>query len=266
MRNSRVIKLLSALLLFSFTIISCGEDPVSSNEDPPVLPEFENVEPDLSYFTDNPPQNSNSNYSQAYGYGVAIGGITSFAQIYTSSFTTATSEDASFEDGQWVWEYTYSYQGESASVSLIAEESDGFINWEMTWTIDSQEFSLENYTILEGRVATDGSSGNWTFNNLNSETNTEEPFLVTEWSVSGENNFESETDYYQDGSVVTSYTFTQNSNEFTVTYSDVDSESDITVFWDNEAGTGYYQSGSDSANRLCWDDTYQDVTCSSVGY
>ncbi|MGN8224337.1 hypothetical protein [Gracilimonas sp. BCB1] len=94
----------------------------------------------------------------------------------------------------------------------------------------------------------------------------EEPVLISEWSTSGENNLEIETDYYDSGSVVTTYTYTQNDNEFTVFLSDTDEENDLTVFWDDEAMTGYLQIGSDSSNRSCWDSNFEDVACASVGY
>lgn len=267
MRNSRVITLFSVVLLFSFALISCGDDPTSANEDPPVLPTFENIEPDLSYFESNQPQQSNSNYSEAYYYGVGLGSIAFTSQAYVSFFSLADSENADFKNGKWVWEYSYSYEGESVSIKLTAEPDGDFINWEMLWSFDDgQGNSITDYAIVTGRIASDGNSGSWTFNALNPDTNEEEPVLISEWSTSGENNLEIETDYYDSGSVVTTYTYTQNDNEFTVFLSDTDEENDLTVFWDDEAMTGYLQIGSDSSNRSCWDSNFEDVACASVGY
>ena len=267
MRNSKVTKLFSLILLFSFTVISCGDDPASSNSEPPVLPEFENLEPDLSYFESNPPENSNSNYSEAYYYGLSLGSIAFTSQIYLGFFSLAESEQADFNSGEWVWSYDYSYEGESVSIRLTAEENGNFIDWKMYWSYDDgQGNAVTDYLMVEGSIASDGSAGSWTFNTLNPDTNEEEPVLTSEWTSSGEGNLELETDYYDSGSIVTTYTYTQEDNQFTVFYSDTNEENDVTVFWDDKALTGYYQLGSDSSTRSCWDNSYQDVTCSSIGY
>lgn len=267
MHNARVLKLFSVILFFSVTLLSCGDDPVSSNEEPPVLPTFENIEPDLSYFESNPPEESNTNYSDAYYYGLSLGSVAFTSQVYLSFFSLAESEEVDFKNGKWIWEYTYSYEGESVSIKLTAEKNGDFIDWEMLWSFDDgQGTSITDYSVVTGSTASDGTSGSWTFNTLNPDTNQEEPVLVSEWTSSGEGNLEIQTDYYDAGSVVTTYTFTQDGNEFTVFFSDTDEENDITVFWDEEALTGYYQLGSDSSSRACWDSSYQDVTCSSVGY
>ena len=267
MNQSRVIKLFSVVLLFSFTLMSCGDDPVSQKGDPPVLPQFDNIEPDLSYFEANPPQNSNTNYAEAYYFGIGMGSVALSSQTYLSFLSLASNEDAKYKDGQWVWEYSYSYEGETIDIRLVAEETGNSVVWEMLWSYDDgQGNSFSDYKVIEGEVANDGSSGNWTFNTLNPDTNEEEPSLVANWTSSGANNIEVVTEFYDSNTLLATYTFSQNDNEFTVLFEDSQQQDDVLVFWDDEALTGYYQVGSDTSSRKCWDSNYQDVTCADVGY
>lgn len=265
MKNTFNIKIFAIAVMLSLTAASCGDDPVSVNEDPPELPEFENVAADLSYFENNTPQNNDSNYAEAYYLGLGIGSLSMITQSYTGFFGMADSETASFEDGKWIWNYDYSYEDITVSITLIAEESANTINWEMLWSADDgQGNAFDNYRVVEGSIAKDGKSGSWTFNDLNTDTNEEEPVFVTEWSSMGENTFQSQTTYLEDNGTETVWSYEQDGNHYTVQFSDPDETNDITVFWDTETGTGYYQTGTDP--KLCWDSSYQDVSCSSVGY
>jgi len=251
----------------SLVTISCGDDPVSTNEDPPELPEFQNVEADISYFQNNPPQNSNTNYSEAYGYGVSLGSLTFVTQGYLGFFSQANSDEVEFKNGQWIWEYSYSFEGQSVSIKLIAEESGDFVDWQMLWSFDDgQGNSYTDYRLVEGSIAKDGTSGSWTFNSLNPDSGEEEPVFVSTWSTSGDDNLEIQSEFYDGGSLISTFNYSKNDNEFMVSVSEVEAQNDIIVFWDDSAMTGYLQTESDSSTRKCWDSNYEDVTCSSVGY
>lgn len=269
MKQTKLLKLFSGILIMSFITISCSDDPASSNEDPPELPMSQMVEPDVSYFQDNPPQNNDSNYAEAYYYGVGLGSFAFITQSYLGYFSPANSEDADFKDGKWIWEYSYSFDGQSVSVVLTAEDTGNFVDWEMLWSVDDgQGNSFDDYRIIEGSIAKDGSSGSWTFNTLSSDSGDEVPALITEWSSSGENNLETQIDFYgdSDGELVSRYTYSQDENEFMVTLSEESENNDYVVFWDDQAMTGYFQTESDPNTRQCWDSNYQDVVCATVGY
>ncbi|MAL16570.1 MAG: hypothetical protein CL670_09655 [Balneola sp.] len=267
MKQSRIIKLLSGILIISLVTISCSDDPASSNEDPPQLPEFQTAEPDISYFQNNTPQNSNSTYYEAYYYGLGLSSFATLIQGYTGFFAQANSEDVDFKDGKWTWEYSFSAQGQSGSVKLIAEENGNSINWEMLWSFDDgQGNSYTDYRIIEGSIAKDGDSGSWTFNSLDPDSGEEEPVLITEWSSSGDDNLETQSDFYTDGTLESTYTYSQNDNEFMITLSNESEQEDFVVFWDDEAMTGYLQEESDPTSRRCWDSNFEDVLCATVGY
>lgn len=271
MKYTNTIKLSSFILMFALLITACGDDPASSvDEDPPEFPEFENIDADLSYFEQNSQatgQENNTNFTEAYFYATGLSAVTSSGLFYTAFFSSANQGEADFNNGTWRWEYSYSYEGETASIVLTSQEVGDNIVWEMNWSYnDGQGTSFENYTMVEGSIAQDGSSGTWTFNSLDPESNQEEPFMETTWERTGEDNFESTTEYFGDGTGVQTYTYTQNGNIFDVTFSDTDSQNNIYVHWNTALQTGYYQEGTETANRYCWNDSFTDVDCSTVGY
>lgn len=260
-------KILVLLLMTSLTITSCGENPLSNNEDPPELPTFDQIEPELSYFENSSAPSDTSNFFLAKNYAIGMSSISSIGQIYSGFFSSLDKSDASYNDGTWVWNYSYSYQGESVDITLKAEDDGARVFWEMLWSYEGDEQSFTDYKVLEGQVAKDGSSGRWTFNSLDPDTQEEEPVLVTNWTREGEEDVEIATDFYNsDGSQTDTYTYYREANEFHVVYEGSNQENNITVFWDIESETGYYELGSDSSERYCWDSNLENVSCSDVGY
>ncbi|MDZ7807025.1 MAG: hypothetical protein U5K71_07905 [Gracilimonas sp.] len=259
------IRLFSIILLMSlFVWTSCGgDDPVSGvDQDPPSLPQFEQIEPDLSYFMENNPKiQTTDNFYEGKSYVMGLLMFGQFSQVYSSFFSSASSESAEFNDGVWTWTYSYSFEGQSVSIELTAQELVDVIIWEMNWSFDDgQGNSFENYTMVEGTTAKDGLSGSWTFNSLNPDNSTEEPFMISEWERSGDDQYELITSFYDEGVQGEEfYTFTQNGTSFDVTY--VYGSETIIVHWDSSTQTGYYQIGDDPNNRYCWDSQFQDVSC-----
>jgi hypothetical protein len=264
MKNN-TFKLFSAILLMSlFVWTSCGsDDPVSGiDEDPPTLPQFEEIEPDLSYFMENNPKiQTTDNFYEGKSYALGLAMFGQFSQIYSSFFSSASTEGAEFDNGVWTWTYSYAYEGQSVSIVLRAQELVDAVSWQMDWSFDDgQGNSFENYTMVEGTTAKDGSSGNWTFNSLNPDTNTEEPFMESEWVRNGDDQYELTTSFLDNGALGEEfYTFTQNGTSFDITY--VYGSESILVHWDSSTETGYYQIGDDLNNRYCWDSQFQDVSC-----
>jgi hypothetical protein len=264
MNKSRVIKLFSLLLLFSFTAISCGDDPVSAKKDPPTFPEFSNIQPDLSYFENNNPQKAATytNFYAGASYALGLSAISSFGTIYAGYFTGADNEDATYKDGQWVWEYQYGYERAMVKVVLTAKDTGSFTEWAMNWSFDDgQGESFEDYTMIEGKTANDGTSGSWTFNAQAPENSSAEvPFLKSDWTRESDTKMTITTKMYNDaGGVDVVYTFSQDANDFSASVEDNDGK--IIVVWNTDTMTGYYQ--NKVGERFCWDENFQDVACAS---
>lgn len=212
MKYINTLKLTSFVIIFGLFLTACGDDPASSvDEDPPEFPEFENIEADLSYFEDNNQsinQENTGHFTEAYFLATGLSSVTASGIFYTSFFNSANQSEAEFNDGEWRWEYTYSYEQESVAIVLISRDVGDNILWEMTWSYDDgQGNSFEDYTMIEGSAAKDGSSGSWTFNDLNPDTNQEEPFMETNWVRSADDNFESTTEFFGNDSGVETYTY-----------------------------------------------------------
>ncbi|MTI88364.1 MAG: hypothetical protein FH748_10380 [Balneolaceae bacterium] len=259
-----VMKFFVVVMALSLVTVSCGDDPASGeDQDPPEIPSFEQIAPNLSYFDNNPGKMATTdNFYEAKGYAFGLASATMTTQLYQGFFTSAEQSEATFSNGQWVWEYTYSYEGASVSIKLTAQENNSEVSWAMYWSYnDGQGNSFEDYKMIEGKNALDGSSGSWTFNSLNPDTQTEEKFLVTTWVKTSETEIEITTDFYTDDGIQ-QYVYTQNGAEHTITYDAADASNDIIIYWNTDTQSGYYQVGSDSSNRLCWNSNFQDTSCS----
>ncbi|MFA5667648.1 MAG: hypothetical protein WC967_00260 [Balneolaceae bacterium] len=267
MKINKSIKLLSALLVISMLSISCGKDPVSSNGEPPKLPDLVQVQPDLSYFNDNNPKvASTNNFNQGKYTALSLSIFTGLVNVYSGFFSGLERDDAKFKDGRWVWEWSYGYGGESVSMKYTAEEKSNSTAWTMFWSYDyGQGDKVTDYKVMVGEVANDGKSGSWTFNSLDEDSNNEVPALKTNWTKESDTKVELVTSFYDTdtGGLDEAYTYTQNGNIFSIKFiSQHDSRDDIFVYWDTDAGTGYYQQGDNVSTRQCWDASFNDVTCS----
>lgn len=258
-------KYTALLLILSFSVfqLSCSEDSSSSDEMPPETPEIVGVEPDLSYFENGPALGSttteNSNFSSANVQatsGLLLLGIT---QVYNGFFTTASTEEANLNDGVWTWTYTYSFEGQSAEIIINSEERNGRYYWDMSWTYNDGEVSYEDYTILEGSVALDYMDGEWTANDLSADTNTEIPALITQWEILSDTEEAVSVEVLSEGQTEITIDYTKTGVDYLMVINAVD-EDEVVIGWNTETGTGFYQQGG-TANRMCWDASYTNVTC-----
>lgn len=266
----KISKLLLVLIAISLLLTACGgDDPASSNDpDPPELPSFQNVEADVSYFEQSPSKSANDNYNNAKGYALSLASISAYSNVYAGLFNTASNQEADYNNGQWTWEYNNSVEGQSATIQLVGQEVDDTMNWAMFISYDDGEGnSVQDYKIVEGQIATDGTSGSWTFNDLDAESNTEFPVLETTWERSSETNVVINMDFYDESQgQMHNYRYTREGSVYDMTFTGSSQSNNIYVHWETDVGTGYYQIGDDQSERLCWDDSLADVSCSSVGY
>jgi hypothetical protein len=55
-----------------------------------------------------------------------------------------------------IWEYSNTYEGETISVKLKAEEVDNYITWEMLWNYEGSEGpNYSEFPVLQGRTGLD---------------------------------------------------------------------------------------------------------------
>lgn len=250
-------------------LVACGDD--STGPDPGDAPEFpqvqnEKAQPDFSFFEDNQPQKvkekvlaATNNYYEARNVALANQYTFAFANIYSGFLMAGSDESADFEDGMWIWEYTYSYENETVSIKVTAEEVSNGYQWAMFWSYDDGETSFEDYKMMEGIVSEDGSSGEWSFNTLNPDTDEEVLAYTSNWEVFSDTEKNMTAKLYDEtGSVNMTVDYEEDQPEYYMTFTYPD-DPDIILFWNTDTKEGYYDEGGD---RKCWDQNFEDVPCS----
>lgn len=255
--------LLIVILSFSVFQLSCSEDSSSSDGTPPEVPQIVGVTPNVTYFENGPSIGSsneeNSNFASANLQATTSNLFLSSVQVYNGFLVGASTEDADLNDGVWTWTYAYSFEGSSAEIVVTSEERGGRIYWDMSWTYNDGETVYEDYTILEGSIATDYQDGEWTANDLYPETNVEVPALVTEWEFISDTEESMTVELREDGQTETVITYSKNGVAYLMTI-DSSGKDLVEIGWNEDTGTGYYQQGG-AANRMCWDSDYVNVAC-----
>lgn len=254
-------KLLPCLFLVVFVMISCNDSISPEKKLPPEIPSLEFMKPDLEYFEVQPSFKSTAeSYTRARTSIFLLEMITLMSDMYIDLLARADRNDAVFNDGEWIWNYSYTYQNISSSVKLTAVEEGNFYNWRLSLSYDAGEgIKIDDMEIIKGRTAKDGSEGNWAMSSLYGDS--ESPILTSDWIKHSDTHWESSVEYLQGEEVLISYHYLKEENENSLVILDHRSENLILIFWDTDTGTGYIQKVGDDTSRQCWDSNFQDVEC-----
>lgn len=265
MRSFKNVLSIFTISLFILLAISCGKDPVSVNDEPPVVPDLSLIQPSFDFFTNNPPQIQKAvsatqeayieAYYGAFGYGLLI---TTFSQIPNIYLEIAQSEEARFINGRWVWETSYSGGGESLTLRLEALYTNGGNNveWRFIMSGNTGGEVFNNFVFLEGTSSLDGKSGDWQINTIGDSETAES--VGFDWDI--QSNTQAEVNFsFTDGGVqkdLINYLLSGAENTLTFT----SSGSSGVIFWNTTTKTGYVIDGQ--GTKKCWDTNFQDVVCS----
>ncbi|CAN5235805.1 hypothetical protein BH23BAC3_BH23BAC3_07220 [soil metagenome] len=249
-----------AVMLFIFN--GCSDDSPTGVDDgdPPQIPEVVPVEIDRSIFQDNNPTGQeyeafNEAGALAEGANANLVGTT----VMGHSFLIFTqNQNATFEDGKWVWTFSYNAGGESMTIKTTAEEVPAGTEWNLYLSGNFEGETIDEFKYLTGIISSDGNSGTWEYF-IPGETG--QPYVVYEWQTISDTqfNFSSIISFPdEDGEFRIDYERDGDNNY--LEYSGFDFEQDVFVFWNSSTGAGYIdRSGQD---RQCWDDTFAVTTCS----
>ncbi|WP_138430414.1 hypothetical protein [Fodinibius saliphilus] len=265
------LKYIVILTLF-IGLMSCGSD--STGPDPGDAPSVptkivnEDAQPDVSYFKNNQPKQltgdntkSTNNYYAARNSALTLSGIASMNSLYSGFMAPASSKEPEFKDGKWVWEFTHTNPetGDTGTFRLEAEETSDGYKWAMFLSMDTSDFSVENYKVFEGTTSADGSEGEWIFNAIDLEkTGTQEiKAFVFSWLVSSDTKMETSFKFFDDsGAVQIEGGYTEDVPEHTLTMNYPNSQqSNIEIYWNTDNKTGYMVQGTECKG---WDSTFQD--------
>lgn len=264
------MKRLSYILVtavMAFALIGCGSDSGGGGGNAPSIPDFDKSQPDFSYFQGTAKTSTSApaspNFSDAQSTVLGFSSITYIGQIYSPFVQNAQSSNAQQNNGVWVWEYNYSYQGSTASIRLEAEDATNGTFWDMFYTFSSQGLSFNDYNMVSGFVNTDGTSGDWTFNTIFDDGGTEKPLIESIWEAPSNDQLTIDiTIFDSQGQAEEVINYTQNGSQHTLVISSL-----TTVFWDTDAQEGYYD--PPQGQRVCWTgnaSSSTDVACSTLGF
>ncbi|MEX0646252.1 MAG: hypothetical protein WEA56_00395 [Balneolaceae bacterium] len=250
------------LLVISLLVAACSDNSSGvPDEDPPEVPETSPVEVDLSYFneadagTDEEYQafNTASIYAQT-GSAFLFNGL-GFGSVYLNM---SEGYEPDFDDGWWVW--TYSYQDENGSITIktTARETSSAYEWKvyLSGTFDGEE-DLEEFLFIDGYTSLDGNSGEWNYYIPDQGSS---PSLHYEWNITSETAYESNSTIRSDDGEEFNVDYQVDGAENWLEMSSPETEGDIVyLYWNTESGTGYFEQNGE---RQCWDQNYQQTSCS----
>lgn len=251
--------------VFSIGLIGCSDNSTSPESDPeaPSIPSVESEErtPEIDLFEENEPgDESMSAYNSARQTALGIQFSMMVLSNFDSYLTAAPAEDdASFDDGVWVWTYSQEYEEQSVDIRLTAEAVSEGIEWNMYWTFDDGNGnSYEDAHILGGIVSEDGSQGEFEFYSPNNQTGEVTPVLTYSWEIVSdtEKNI-TLTGLDESGSETGRIEYEYNAPEHTMVLTESDAEP-VTVFWNEDTKEGYIEQNGD---RNCWDESLENTPC-----
>lgn len=256
---------LTIIFLIVYSISGCSDDPASVNPgDEPEIPESAPAEVQLEFFENNNPPNDaeHSAFHEANNYAqTANSSLSSVTFMGENYMELSAMADADFEDGKWVWTFSYEEGGESFTMKMTAEEVSGGVNWRVYisgYLFDDEQF-VEEFLFITGFISNDRSSGNWNYHFPDDQGN-EQTWLTYEWNTTSDSvmsmNF---TIYNEEGGTAHSVEYVQNGPEHTITYTSFGVYDNLIVYWNTDTGEGYVDKDGD---RECWDSGFQNVACS----
>lgn len=260
-QSKSLITFLSIAMML-FIINGCSDDsPTGADEgDPPQIPEAAPVEIERSIFQNNNPTGEeyeafNEAAALAEGANANLIGATGMGQSYLL-FTQ--SQNATFEDGRWVWTFAFNEEGESITIKTTAEETTGGTEWNLYLTGNFEGETINDFKYLTGIISNDDDSGSWEYF-MPGESN--QPFLAYEWQTFSDSQFTFSTIIdYPDEDDELRIDYEKNGDDNFLNYSGFDFDQDVSVFWNSSTGTGYIDRPGE--DRQCWDETFADTTCS----
>lgn len=263
---------LVALLLACLAITSCSDDPASAGGEPPEMPPSESMKMDFSEYESQNKQLVQNETASTENFGRAVVTATVMKAIVNLNLAiprgllqAAANADAEFDgEGEWTWSYSKSEGEHTYSVDLTANVSgDNNVTWSLYVT--NTQLGLDNQLFFLGETNMEGTEGTWTYFNLQN-TETQEEISTVNWTVNGEEDIDLRLEVTSDrndnqGDYIEYHL--DNTTKSAV-YFDASDEASIELQIDTETHAGFiiapnYNDGA----KACWDDQFQDVSCSS---
>ncbi len=264
MIRSTIFKLTAGCLFLMMVAVGCGDNSTGTEDvgEPPEIPEITAAQPDFSYFSQSKEKSKlldEHAFSNAQNTALTAQGLFAFGQFFTF-FGMAENEEPEFEDGQWVWTYSITSDGESLDFTLTANvnESAGEVNWAYFITYTGGDVDYQDYKFMEGTTSLDGSSGDWQINDF--DEGTTDAVLSYEWDTGDDGDLTATFNFHDEDSI-SSIVYVQDGTAHTLT---MNSTTEFEVYWDTSEDHGYWWD-KDSNEKLCWTSDKSTIGCSDIG-
>ncbi|WP_069131235.1 hypothetical protein [Rhodohalobacter halophilus] len=264
--TNRLIQLLAISTVAFLLATACSDDTSTGPDesDPPEIPEVEEITVDRSYFesadagtseeyyTFNSADNYSASANSALQSYLNLGGF--YYQMIEST------DDANYENGMWVWEYTY----DTITIRYTLEQTNAGSEWNMYLDGSDPETgeNYDNVRLMSGFTSADNDNGEWAY--YDPETSQTTPVIYYEWNYDSDDDYWMELTFTEDGAneqVTLSYV--KNGPNNTVESNNMYGSGLTTVYWNSESLTGYFD---ENGERTCWNDSFVTTSCSELGY
>lgn len=253
---------LVTLFTLLFLVSSCSDDsPTGVDEsEAPSVPEAVPAEIDNSIFVNNNPT------GEEYDAFNEAGILTQTADAQLTGSTTlgqtflmfTQSQQATFENGVWVWSFTAPDGDEEFSIRTTAEELSGGVEWNVYLSGLFDGESVTEFLYLTGFISNDRQSGEWKYFTPGT---TNQPVLEYQWETIDENRATFSMIFTDpEEGIQSSVEYERNGVENTLQYSGFDTDGNVLVYWDSSTGTGYID--REGEDRRCWDESFAETACS----
>jgi len=260
------------LIVFLFSFTTCEKEPTEPADVAPELPPVQSMQPDLSFFKQNPNLSLNkttlskNNFIAAAGRVVVINATVILASIVpTAVLTVALSRQPTLqEDGKWHWIFTAEEGLNTFSVDLAGwiDVPNAEVVWEVYITSNTHTPDLDHFLWYEGRSKIGNKEGWWMFYDDRSPDSSIDVIRI-DWEILDEN----------DGELIfTNVKVTSNEHEDYLKYGveltdrfliyfDKSENRTNTIYWNAETKAGYIEwfDYNDGAKSY-WDENLEDTT------
>lgn len=254
-----IFSVIAGLFLFQ----ACGDDPAAPEVgDAPEVPLLQGVDMDDSYFQENSPSDEQMQenpeafqpYLTAQNIAMAMSMVLEESLQLPQFFLLVTSQrEPEFQDGVWVWDFPFTVDGElideeedfdvEVFVTANVNENANRVVWEFQFSGTDTPFGdIEDFTIFSAETSLDNTSGELQFF---SPDNPDVPILDVEWDIAGVTEKDisvtiiASGDEEANGSPVTLLIdYTEDDNEFSLTFNDGSEEAPFVIEWNSETLEG----------------------------
>lgn len=260
-------KQLTAAFFLALIVWSCKDSGTGAElESPPEIPDISVAQPDFSYFDSSDiiydQLTDGEAYTTAQGTVVGAGFMFVFGQLGTAYIEMARDHESEFKNGQWVWSYRASYDGETVEAKLVStvNEDANEAQWAYYMSSSGGETGYQELKLMGGTTSLDGKRGTWAMYGFD-DSASHEAMMTYDWEVDSDENLKASFEFPSEDAS-TSLVYVQDGSRYTLSINSMNGS--VEVYWDVENDRGYWWDKTEN-QKLCWSSGKTSVACGDIG-